>query len=53
MAATNRYRNVTVAWTPQGGSLVALTGIKDFDYDEGNSILQESADFDAFPRSAA
>jgi hypothetical protein len=49
MAATNRYRNVTVAWTPQGGSLVAMTGIKDFDYDEGNSILQEAADFDSFP----
>lgn len=53
MAATNRYRNVSnVTWTPSGGSLVTLTGIKSASYDEGNQVLEESADFDAYPTVA-
>jgi hypothetical protein len=48
MAATNRYRNVSVAWTPLGGTQTPLTGIKSANYDEGNAILEESADYDAF-----
>lgn len=50
MPATNRYRNVSeLTWTPASGSPVTLTGIKSATYDEGNQILKEGADFDAFP----
>ena len=49
MSATNRYRNVSGAgWTPAGGSLSPLTGIKTVAYDEGNQILEESGDADGF-----
>jgi hypothetical protein len=48
MPATNRYRNVSVTWTPMGGTETPLTGIKSANYDEGNAILEESADYDAF-----
>ena len=48
MAATNRYRNVgPVTWTV--GSPVTLTGIKSANYDEGNTVLKEGADFDMYP----
>lgn len=47
---TNRYMNVgPVNWTPSGGTLVTLTGIKSASYDEGAQSLKESADFDIFP----
>jgi hypothetical protein len=49
MAATNRYSNFSaVGWTPSGGSLVTLTGIKSISYDEGGEALLESAVFDIF-----
>lgn len=49
MAATNRYMNTSaVGWTPSGGSLATLTGIKSFAYDEGGESLLEAADFDLF-----
>ena len=49
MAATNRYRNLSVSWTPtSGGSATPLTGIKSANYDEGNQVLEEAADFDAY-----
>lgn len=38
----------SVGWTPSGGTLVTLTGIKTFSYDEGGESLLESADFDLF-----
>jgi hypothetical protein len=38
-----------VTWTPSGGSLVTLTGIKSASYNEGAQSLKESADFDIFP----
>jgi hypothetical protein len=48
MAATNRYRNNNVTWTPSGGTVIPLTGIKTVSYDEGNQVLEESADSDAY-----
>jgi hypothetical protein len=48
MAASNRYRNVSVAWTPSGGTMSPLTGIKNATYDEGIETLLEGADYDAF-----
>jgi hypothetical protein len=50
MPATNRYMN-TSGWsfTPAGGTLIALTGITSYSFDEGISTKKESADFDAFP----
>jgi hypothetical protein len=50
MPATNRYRNVSdFTWTPATGTATILTGIKSATYDEGNQLLKEGADFDAFP----
>ena len=53
MPGINRYMNVgPVTWTPSGGTLVTLTGIKSASYDEGAQSLKESADFDIFPTTA-
>lgn len=50
MPATNRYMN-TSGWgfTPTSGSLVNLTGVTNYSFDEGISTKKESADFDQFP----
>jgi hypothetical protein len=41
--------NAKVTFTPAGGSLTALDGIKGATYDEGMEELSESADVDVFP----
>lgn len=48
LSPTNRYMNVSVSWTPAGGSLGALTGIKSAQFNEGIETLQESADYDLY-----
>jgi hypothetical protein len=49
MAASNRYMNVDVTWTPSGGTLVALKGIKGATFNDNMEVLQDSADYDVFP----
>jgi hypothetical protein len=50
MSATNRYMNTgAVGFTPTGGSLTAITGVKSVSFDEGVSVKKESADGDLFP----
>ncbi len=48
MAATNRYMNNKVEWTPASGSLVVLDGIKSVQFNDGIETLQESADYDLY-----
>lgn len=50
MPATNRYMNFgAVGFTPSGGSLTTITGVKSVSFDEGVSVKKESADGDLFP----
>lgn len=51
---TNRYMN-SGAWgfTPTGGSLTNLTGVKSASYDQGISTKSESGDFDVLPTAMA
>jgi len=50
LTPSNHYINTsTVAFTPTGGSLVALTGIKSISMNEGIEVLQEGADADFYP----
>lgn len=48
MAATNRYMNHTATFTPSGGSLTTIDGIKSVSYDEGISIKKEAGSADSF-----
>lgn len=51
---TKRSINVgPVGWTPSGGTLLTLDGIKSANYDEGIEIARESADADMFDTVAA
>ncbi len=55
MAASNHHINVkTATFQPGGaGAVTTLAGIKSADYDEGISVLKESADGDLFMSIAA
>lgn len=51
---TKRSINVgPVTWTPEGGTLITIDGIKSANYDEGIEVAMESADADLFNTVAA
>lgn len=50
MATTGRHMNwTTVTFTPEGGSLVTLTGVQNVEIDPRGSIVTHSGDGDKFP----
>jgi hypothetical protein len=47
---SGRYMNVSgVGFTPSGGSLTTITGVKSIRFNEGIEVKKEGADYDAFP----